>query len=323
MAGFPRIELARLALHRYDLDRWAVVYLLASALYPLLRPARDHATWERLALHALLAAAVWFLPPLARRSRHGMLRLAGEVYLPFIFPLFYSEMEQLGLVFFDFHASLDPHFIALEEALFGFQPSLEWSRVWPWPWFHELMEFAYFSYYLVALVVLVMLLKAPGPAADERWPALRAFVRDLSATMLVCYTLYTFFPVWGPKYFRAGPVEVPGWIFTRIMEHIHAHGAILGAAFPSSHVAATLIPWWHVWKWFPRHRWWMTALFLCLCAATVYCRYHYVVDVVGGLLLGSLILVVSSYFRERGARAVRRTDTPRPRQARRGRQGSA
>jgi membrane-associated phospholipid phosphatase len=309
MTGSLRHKLARLAIHRRDLDRWAVVYLLASAFYPLLRPSLEHDTWQRLGLHILLALAIWYLPPLGRRSRHYFLRLAGEVYLPFIFPLFYSEMEQLGLVFYDFQASLDPYFIALEKTLFGGQPSLEWSRLWPWPWFHELMEFAYFSYYFIALAVLAMILSAPGIPQKQRWPVMQAFAKDLSATMLICYTLYTFFPVWGPKYFRAGLLPVPGWIFTRTMDYIHAHGAILGAAFPSSHVAATLIPWWYVWKWFPRHRWWMTLLFVNLCMATVYCRYHYVVDVIGGLLLGTAILVVSSRFRERADRASLRGES--------------
>ena len=74
------------------------------------------------------------------------------------------------------------------------------------------------------------------------------------------------------------------------MRHIHENGAILGAAFPSSHVAASFIPWWHTWVRFPRHRWWMTLLFLMLCMSTVYCRYHYVVDVIAGLLLGILVV---------------------------------
>ena len=302
MTGSLRHKLARLAVHRRDLDRWAVIYLVASALYPFLRPTVEHSMWPHLGLHALLALAVWYLPPLGRRSQHYILRLAGEVYLPFIFPLFYNEIRKLEVIFYDFHASLDPYFISLEQHLFGGQPSLEWSRVWPWPWFHELMEFAYFSYYFISLAVLIMILRAPSLSREQRWPVMQAFVKDLSATMLICYTLYTFFPVWGPKYFRAGPVQVPGWIFTHIMDYIHLHGAILGAAFPSSHVAATLIPWWYVWKWFPRQRWWMTLLFVCLCMATVYNRYHYVVDVIGGLLLGTAILVISSRSRERPQR---------------------
>jgi membrane-associated phospholipid phosphatase len=278
-----RVEIARLSVFRHNLDRWAVVF---------------PDPWPRMILHVVLALAVWFLPPMARRSRRYAVRLAGEIYLPFIFPLFYAEMAELGLVFHDFNASLDPWFIQLEERIFGFQPSLEWARAWPWPVLHELMEFAYFTYYFIPFTVLFLILRGRGIPDSLRWGALRDFIRDQGATMLICYTIYTLFPVWGPKYFRAGFVEVDGWIFTDIMRHIHSTQAILGAAFPSSHVAATLVPWWHVWRWFPQHRAWMTTLFVLLCLSTVYCRYHYVVDVMGGLLLGTLIIAIGERNRE-------------------------
>lgn len=300
--GTLRRRLALLSLYRLDIDRWAVVYLIASAFYPLLKPSVSPDPLPRSAIHLGLAAAIWVLPPLLRQSRWPAARLLGEIYLPFAFPFFYSEMAQLGLVFYDFHASLDPWFIKLEQSIFGTQPSLVWSRAWPWPWLHELLEFAYFSYYFISVVVLAMILRGGGIPPRRRWPAMRAFVRDLGATMLIAYSLYTFFPVWGPKYFNAGPVEVDGWIFTRIMEQIHARGAILGAAFPSSHVAATFVPWYHVWHWFPRHRWWMTLLLVLVCAATVYNRYHYVVDIVGGLMLGALVVWLGQRLGERGIR---------------------
>jgi membrane-associated phospholipid phosphatase len=211
-------------------------------------------------------------------------------------------MEFLGLVFHGFHDSFDPYLIGLEARLFGGQPSLAWSQAWPWPWFHELMEFAYFTYYLYAPAVLLLIFFGRGVPKSEQWPAVRAFIRDLGATMLLCYSLYTFFPAWGPKFFSREPIAVPGWIFTDIMHAIHANGAILGAAFPSSHVAGSMMGWWHVWKWFPRWRPAATVGWLLLCAATVYCRYHYVVDVIGGLLLGSLILLLGHHFGETGRR---------------------
>ena len=285
-----RRKLAELSLRRLDIDRWAVVYLLVSAFYPVLKPSVFPSPWTNAAIHGVLALAVWFLPPLLRDSRFFVLRLLGDIYLPMLFPMFYAEMEYLGLIFFDFENSLDPALIKLEEWIFGGQPSLEWSRAWPWPWFHELMEFAYFSYYFLAVAFLVMVFTARKLNDTERWEKVRSFIRDLSLTMLICYTLYTLFPAWGPKYFRAGYIEVDGWIFTRIMRHIHENGALLGAAFPSSHVAASMIPWWHTWANFPRHRWWMTTIFILLCMSTVYCRYHYVVDVFAGLLLGGLVM---------------------------------
>lgn len=307
-----RRRLAELSLYRIDLDRWAVVYLVGSGFYPQLNPAVTPRPWWHLSLHLLLALVVWFGPPLLRRSPHRPLRFLGEVYLPFAFPFFYNEMRELGIVFHGFHDSFDPWLIRLEEHLFGLQPSLAWSRAWPWPWFHELMEFAYFGYYLVAPVTIWLIMadrRRPSPA---RWQALRDYIRDLGAVMLICFTLYTFFPAWGPKYFRTGPIPVDGWVFTHIMRYIHAHGAILGAAFPSSHVAGTMMGWWHVWKNFPRHRWWMTLFFVLLSAATVYCRYHYVVDVLGGLLLGTLVIWLGERLGEKGRRAPG-TGAPLPR----------
>ena len=297
-----RRGMIRLSGHRLDLDRWAVVYLIVSGLYPLLNPGVVAHPFWRLAAHWGLALVLWFVPPLLRRSRHATLRLVGAIYLPFAFPLFYVEMEFLGIVFHGFHDSFDPWLIALEGRIFGLQPSLAWSAAWPWLWFHELMEFAYFTYYLFSPVVLLMLLKCRGPADEDRWPAVRGFVRDLSATMLLCYSIYTFFPAWGPKYFTTRPIDVPGWIFTDIMHVIHANGAILGAAFPSSHVAGSMMGWWHVWRWFPRYRLPASVLWVLLCMSTVYCRYHYVVDVIGGLMLGALVIWLGHNFGETGRR---------------------
>jgi len=312
-----RNRLAKLSLARLDLDRWAVVYLVVSGFYPLLRPGLSPDPLGHVAGHLLLAVAIWFLPPLMRCSRYSVVRLLGEIYLPFIFPMFYAEMKLLGVVFHGFHDSFDPWLISFEENLLGCQPSLVWSRLWPWPWFHELMEFAYFTYYFYTPVPLLMIFRLRGVPDDQRWPAARAFIRDMGATMLLCYSMYTFFPAWGPKFFRTGPIPVEGWIFTDIMHSVHANGAILGAAFPSSHVAGSMMGWWHVWRWFPRHRWWVTTFWVLLCASTVYCRYHYVVDVVAGLMLGSLVIWLGHYFGETGSlfsdRLRNRLPTWRPR----------
>ncbi len=312
MAVTLKRRLTHLSLRRMNIDRYAVAYLLISAFYPVLKPSVFPSPWTNALVHGALALAIWFIPPWLRSRRRFLPRILGEAYLPAIFPMFYAEMEYLGLIFFDFENSLDPALIDLEQKIFGFQPSLEWSHVWPWPWFHELMEFAYFSYYFLAVIFLVLVFRARGIPRDLRWDAVRAFVRDLSAVMLICYTFYTLFPAWGPKYFRAGYVDVGGWIFTDIMRHIHDNGAILGAAFPSSHVAASFIPWWHTWRWFPRHRWWMTLLFVLLSMSTVYCRYHYVVDVAAGILLSMLLIYAmgrlgdSARDRLRGVKANRR-----------------
>ncbi len=294
-----RRTLIELSLRRMNIDRWVVIYLLVSAFYAVLNPTVFPDPWQNAMIHAVLAIAIWFIPPMLRCRSNFFLHLIGEIYLPFMFALFYAEMEYLGLIFFDFESSHDPILIQLEEWIFGFQPSIQWSRIWPWPWFHELMEFAYFSYYFLALSFIFMVFRADGIPEENKWDALRDFIRDLSMTMLICYTMYTLLPVWGPKYFRLGYIDVGGWIFTDIMHSIHENGALLGAAFPSSHVAASMIPWYHTWRWFPQHRPWMTTIFVLLSMSTVYCRYHYVVDVVAGLILATIVLVAGRLVGDR------------------------
>ena len=304
--------LASLRPWRLGYDWIALVYSLLSGLYPLINPACFdvvaepgplHAPLPHLLVHLGLSAAIYLLPPLLRRRKSWPPRLVSLVAIPLLFPLFYAELEFLGVVFRDYGDSFDPLLIEIEQRVFGFQPSLVWSRAWPWPWLLELMEFGYFSYYFFAVIGLVMIWRTEVRDTAENWAMSMAMVRDLVAVMLTCYTWYTFFPVWGPKYFDylglAGSVEsegLHGWIFTDLMRHIHANGALHGAAFPSSHVAGSMVSWWWGWQAAPRQRWWFTTLWVVLGLSIVYCRYHSVVDLVAGVAWGVLVMGLTRRF---------------------------
>ena len=114
MAITLRRHLTELSLRRMNYDRLVVVYLLVSAFYPVLKPSVFPEPWLNALQHLILAVAVWFVPPMLRGCRRLIPRLLGEIYLPMIFPLFYAEMEYLGLIFFDFENSIDPALIRLE-----------------------------------------------------------------------------------------------------------------------------------------------------------------------------------------------------------------
>lgn len=303
--------------HRRPYDWFAIIYALASAWYPLLNPVcfdvvQDpgalHTPTGHLVLHLLLAALIYLVPPLLRQRVGVAGRVIGLIYLPLMFGQFYGELEYLGVVFRSYGDSFDPLLIDIEQAVFGLQPSLEWSRAWPWPWLLEIMEFAYFSYYFFSAIGLALIWLASGRPTPQRWRLSERMIGDLGAVMLTCYAWYTFFPVWGPKYFGylgiAGPLEsegLNGWIFTDIMRWIHAHGALHGAAFPSSHVAGSMVSWWWGWKVAPRHRAWFTVLWGLLCLSIVYCRYHYVIDLVCGVAWGALIIWLQARFGEAAA----------------------
>jgi hypothetical protein len=52
-----------------------------------------------------------------------------------------------------------------------------------------------------------------------------------------------------------------------------------GAALPSSHVAVAVCTVYFSFRYLPRIRYLHLIMAILLCGSTVYCRYHYVVDV--------------------------------------------
>jgi membrane-associated phospholipid phosphatase len=86
------------------------------------------------------------------------------------------------------------------------------------------------------------------------------------------------------------PDAVKPGVFFQIMAWIYRNFESPGAAFPSSHVAIALCTVWFSFLYLPRIRWLHLVVGILLCVSTVYCRYHYVVDVIAGVVT-VLILV--------------------------------
>ena len=59
-----RKKLIELSLRRMNIDRLAVIYLLISAFYPVLKPSAFPDPWANAILHGGLALLIWFVPPL-------------------------------------------------------------------------------------------------------------------------------------------------------------------------------------------------------------------------------------------------------------------
>jgi membrane-associated phospholipid phosphatase len=64
------------------------------------------------------------------------------------------------------------------------------------------------------------------------------------------------------------------------------HWGIAYESFPSGHATAICAVTWILWLGYPRWRWWYAMVCLCTCAALVGMNYHFVGDVVAGVILG-------------------------------------
>ena len=175
---------------------------------------------------------------------------------------------------------LDGFFMNLDVRIFGEFPAFFLRGKQGNAFLDEFFHFFYFSYYLIVPLTGILLFRKEVKLFER-------FVFQLSSLLYLCFFIFIFLPVEGPIALRNEYFH-PGGLFQTMVDSIYAGGENPGAAFPSSHVAVTfLVAWWGS-RQFERVKiaYWLTFLFLSM--ATVYCMFHYAVDVIAGLLLGLL-----------------------------------
>jgi len=178
---------------------------------------------------------------------------------------------------------LDGFFMNLDVRIFGEFPAFFLRGKQGNAFLDEFFHFFYFSYYLIIPLTGIVLFRKDAKLFES-------FIFQLSSLFYLCFLIYILLPVEGPIAVRNAYYH-QGGLFQTMVDFIYARGENPGAAFPSSHVAATfLVAWWGSTH-FKRMKipYWLTCLFLSI--ATVYCMFHYAVDVIGGLLLGALAVV--------------------------------
>lgn len=225
---------------------------------------------------------------------------------------FYRETGALNQMLFTGY--LDPFFIRLEGRIFGMQPSLAFMESLPYLPVSELFYTSYFSYYVMIVGVGLALFFRNREQFFH-------YVSLVSFVFYVCYLIYIFTPVMGPRIFyreitdyrlppEIQPAVVPGFPgavkvgpFYQIMAWIYRVFEAPGAAFPSSHVAVALCTVYFSSLYLRKIRHAHLAVVLLLCLSTVFCRYHYAVDVVAGAATAAVLVPLGNrlYFKFKGA----------------------
>jgi membrane-associated phospholipid phosphatase len=124
--------------------------------------------------------------------------------------------------------------------------------------------------------------------------------RKLAATTLalvmvyaICFLVYPLFPVDGPR-FLVGPAPAPDGPIRRYVLALLERGSSRGTAFPSSHVAASVVA--ALCALQHQRRLGVIAAVIAagLTIATVYGGFHYAVDALAGLVLGVFVWLLSN-----------------------------
>ncbi|MCX8157314.1 MAG: phosphatase PAP2 family protein [Verrucomicrobiae bacterium] len=270
--------------------------------------------WRWLVLgHFGLVAMIHGMIVQEATGRHGaLLRFVRHFYPILLYVPIYNETGHLNQMFA--RGMLDPWFIRLEEQIFGGQPSLLFMDRLPYLWVSEVFYVAYFSYYLMITGCGLALYRQ-----DRR--QFFHYISLVSVVFYACFLVYIFLPVVGPRIFYRDfgnfdlpaavmPAQVPEFpaavqkgLFYQIMAIIYHHFETPGAAFPSSHVAVAVTTLYFSFRYLRAIRWVHAVVVFLLCLSTVYCRYHYAVDVPAGLVMAALMIWA-------GNRLIRRLEGP-------------
>lgn len=185
----------------------------------------------------------------------------------------------------------DAKLIAFDRWLTGVNPAL-WFEHLARPALTEFMQFSYFTYFLYLLILGGVLYCQRD--FKNYWAAM-----TYSAVAYVFgYVIAMFFPVQSPWFALAGMWhgELTGGMFTALINLIEKCGRVHGAAFPSQHVAGAMAALLGAWRHRRRLFWIFLPFVACMCVSTVYVRNHYVADVLGGLVTGTLGYVIGVWL---------------------------
>lgn len=242
----------------------------------------------------------------ARGQPAKALDFIRHFYPVLLYIWFFCETGWINRMFFK--EFMDPLAVHCDQAMFGFQPSIVWMQRMPYLALSELFYASYFSYYLmIGGVGLALFLR------DRR--QFFHFISVVSFVFYVCYVVYIILPIIGPRVFfepvggymlpepvrvlapaNGYPDSVQHGCFFQLMGFVYRVFESTGAAIPSSHVAVALCTVFFSFLYLRPIRYVHLALAILLCLATIYCRYHYVIDVLTGVLTAAVLVPLGNWL---------------------------
>jgi len=242
-------------------------------------------------IDVVVVAAIFLLAYVAETKKNKWLialhRFYSYAFVLFVFKEIYLMVQPIHPV------DYDRLFISIDHWMFGVNPT-QWAAQFAHPVLTELFQSAYFSYYILFLMLGIELYRRYTIDEFDHGAFLVVYGFYLS------YLGYFLLPAVGPRFtlhnFYALDVELPGlWLTTPMRHFINAGESISSTlpnavqfvqrdVFPSGHTQLSLIVVYLGHQYRLKTRWIMTVLAGLLIMGTIYLRYHYVVDLIGGTM---------------------------------------
>ncbi len=175
---------------------------------------------------------------------------------------------------------VDTSLLELDRRLLGETPSVPYQH-WGTPWMNDLLMLGYLFFFVHLVIV-------PGAYCVRDLPRFRQCIVGLFTLYGVGFLSYTLLPAGGPHRWMTFEVPLQGIVVIPWTLAIVNDGSNGVDVFPSLHFGVSLyllvFDWWHA----RRRFWWCLAPCVVLWLSTVLLRFHYFVDLLGGLVVAAL-----------------------------------
>ncbi len=270
-------------------------------------PIRERILISHPLIVVAILALIYFTPVLSQTARYRRaskwLRPMRDLYPFFLFTfILFGEFTYLANAVFPYW--IEGYLIDFDLWLFK-QPAHRFIEAHAPAWMIELMAFAYWSYYPIILFVVLRYYLAgdkPGDrTASRRQPINRLsgqanpvfldFMNRICLSFYACYVLFMLLPARSPRHALDlnGQLQLAGGFFFDLISQAQNYVSVVGAAFPSSHVA---VAWVAVVALRQGDRY-IFFIFVPVVVALTFSvfilQYHYVLDAVGGAIVAWLI----------------------------------
>ncbi|MBP6909187.1 MAG: phosphatase PAP2 family protein [Candidatus Saccharicenans sp.] len=193
-------------------------------------------------------------------------------------------------------ASYDSWLAGLDARLFDVSPN-RWVVSLYRPWLTEVMMLAYAAYLPLVVILAYLLFRQKGRQQSD------LYIFTLGLAYLACFVLFIIFPAYSPRFYFKDIEPAPGYFFRWLMNQVEVWGQYRGGSFPSAHCAAGMVMIYQAFKAGRRTFWLVLPPILLFFLSTVYGQYHYVVDILAGIIIGFLaILTAGALARKRASR---------------------
>ena len=181
-----------------------------------------------------------------------------------------------------------------DQSLLGFTPAVALTKL-HWPWFTDFMVVAYLYFFFLLNFI-------PGWYCVYDLARFRACITGMFTTYALGFMGYTLLPAGGPHLSMSGLPPLEGGWLTQVMLPVINRGSNGVDVFPSIHGAISLYLLVFDFRHCRRRFWWLLLPCIALWVSTVYLRYHYVVDLLGGVVIAAMG-VGTAYLYERSKMA--------------------